>query len=242
MLRNFKDLENYAINATDGKIGHITDFYFDNDAWVVRYIVADAGNWLSSRKVLISPIAVHHPNFFDKTLTVSITQEQVKNSPSIDTDKPVSRQYEEAYMGFFDYPYYWDGVGIWGDGLYPNEMGQRAFDPGQRERDLQAHVRINQEHHRNDDPHLRSCNEIVGYHIHASDGDIGHVSGFLIDDETWTLRYLIVDTSNWWGGHKMLVAPPWLEFINWPEQTVTIDLTRDQIKTAPPFDAASSRL
>ena len=122
MLRTAKDLENYAINATDGPIGHVKDFYFDDDAWVVRYLVVDAGSWLNSRKVLISPMSVHQPTWQERTLPVSLTKEQVKKSPVIDTDKPVSRQNEEQTLGYYGYPYYWGGAGIWGDGLYPYAM------------------------------------------------------------------------------------------------------------------------
>jgi PRC-barrel domain len=240
MLRLLKDLENYAISATDGKIGHIKDFYFDDDAWVTRYVVVDAGTWLSSRRVLISPIAVQHPNWFERALAVSITKEQVKNSPEIDTKKPVSRQHEEAYFGYYGYPQYWGGVGIWGESLYPNSMMPGGLDTAQRERELEAHLRLEKKRHRHDDPHLRSCNEIVGYRIHASDGDIGHVCGFLIDDETWAVRYLVIDTSNWWIGHKVLIAPQWIKAVDWPEQSVSVDLSRELIKTAPPFDTAQN--
>ena len=113
MLRTMKDFEDYAIHATDGVIGHVKDFYFDDEAWVILYFVVETGGWLSSRKVLISPIAISHPDWTDKVLPVSITKEQVKNSPDIDTDKPVSRQHEMRYLGYYDYSYYWGGVGLW---------------------------------------------------------------------------------------------------------------------------------
>ncbi len=122
MLRSMKDLENYTIRATDGTIGHVKDFYFDDEAWVIRYLVVDTGSWLSSRKVLISPIAIGHPDWTEKVLPVSITKEQVKNSPNIDTDKPVSRQHEIRYLGYCGYPFYWGGVGLWGATMYPNMM------------------------------------------------------------------------------------------------------------------------
>ena len=122
MLRNTKDIENCVIGATDGIIGHVKDLYFDDEAWVIRYLVVDTGPWLSSRKVLISPIAISSPNWTEEILPVSITKEQVKNSPDIDTDKPVSRQHENAYMGYYGYPYYWDGAGLWGGGAYPGML------------------------------------------------------------------------------------------------------------------------
>lgn len=240
MLRNTKALENYAISATDGQIGHVKDFYFDDDAWVIRYFVVDAGSWLSSRKVLISPISVQHPNWQEQTLPVSITKEQVRNSPNIDTDKPVSRQHEEQYLGYYGYPYYWGGGGMWGDGLYPYAMvpGYAGFgvDWAQREREERAYLRAEQARHRNDDPHLRSCKAVTGYHIHATDGEIGHVAGYLVDDETWALRYIVVDTSNWWVGHRVLVAPEWITGVHWTDETVSVNLTRESLKNAPPYD------
>ncbi|MFN0161887.1 MAG: PRC-barrel domain-containing protein [Burkholderiales bacterium] len=242
MLRSLKNLENYAISATDGTIGHVKDFYFDDDAWVVRYFVVDAGSWLSRRMVLISPISVNHPNWPEKTLPVSISKEQVRMSPDIDTDKPVSRQHEEQYLSYYGYPYYWDGVGMWGPGLYPEGLAPGfavyGADRAEREREESFHLRAERDRRRNADPHLRSCDAVVGYHIKATDGEVGHVSDLLVDDDTWAVRYLVVDTSNWWLGHKVLVAPPWITGVHWSDKTVSVDLSRDAIKDAPHYDPA----
>ena len=239
MLRSTKELEHYAIGATDGDIGHVNDFYFDDDAWVVRYLVVDTGTWLAGRTVLISPIAIRQPDWIKRSLPVAITKDQVRNSPDVDTDKPVSRQNEGQFLGYYGYLNYWGGAGIWGAGLYPYTMvpGDAGYgvDRAERERALEAYLRDERARHRNDDPHLRSCKTVTGYHIHASDGEIGHVSGFLVDDETWAIRYLIVDTSNWWVGHKVLIAPRWIESVNWDDQTVSVDLTRESVKTAQPY-------
>ncbi len=163
MLRSMKDLENTTISATDGQIGHAKDCYFDDDSWVIRYLVVDAGSWLA---------------------------------------------------GF----------------------GMDPVDRAEREREETAHLRAEQARHRHDDPHLRSCNAVNGYHIAATDGEIGHVAGFLIDDETWAVRYLIVDTSNWWVGNKMLIAPQWITGVHWSDETVSVGLTRTALKEAPPYD------
>ena len=241
MLRSLKELESYRIIANDGDIGHVRDFYFEDDDWAVRYLVVDTGTWLSSRKVLVSPISVLEPNWLARTLPVSISKEQVGNSPDFDSDKPVSRQNEEQYMGYYAYPYYWNGEGLWGEGLYPDALVPGFAGYGvervERERELEAYLRDERERHRNDDPHLRSSNAVTGYHIHATDGDIGHVADFLIDDDTWVIRYLVVETSNWWMGHKVLIAPPWIKGVHWSDRTVTVDLDREAIKSAPPFDS-----
>jgi len=240
MLRNLKDFENYKIDATDGRIGSVKDLYFDDDAWVVRYLVVETGTWLSSRKVLISPISVKQPDWLAKTLPVAITMDQVRHSPDIDTDKPVSRQNEEQTLGYYGYPIYWGGEGTWGSGLYPYAMTPGFAGHGvervEREREMEDFLRNERARHRNDDPHLRSCNVVTGYRIHATDGEVGHVSGFLVDDQTWSIRYLIVDTSNWWVGHRVLVAPPWITGVHWSDETVSIDLSRESIKTAPAYD------
>ncbi|MEO7337422.1 MAG: PRC-barrel domain-containing protein [Caldimonas sp.] len=245
MLRNANEMEGYAVSATDGVIGHVKDFYLDDEAWVIRYLVVDTGGWLSSRKVLVSPIAMGTPNREQKLLPASITREQVKNSPDIDTDKPVSRQHEMTYSGYYDYPYYWGGIGYWGGGMYPGLMmmpgyvGVGGLDSSSDE-EQQEMARRESARHEQEDPHLRSCNAVVGYHIHASDGEIGHVSGMLIDEQTWAVRYLVVDTGNWWLGHKVLIAPQWIKSINWSDETVSVSMTCQAVKDAPGYDSQAT--
>jgi sporulation protein YlmC with PRC-barrel domain len=208
MLRNSKNLQGCSIGATDGTIGEVKDLYFDDEAWVIRYLVVSTGAWLANRKVLISPFALSQPQWALKLLRASLTTEQVKNSPDIDTDKPVSRQHEVQYLKYYSYPAYWGGDAA--------------------------------KQHHSDDPHLRSCNAVVKYHVHASDGDVGHVEGLLVDDETWAIRYLIVDTSNWWLGHQVLVAPQWIHDVNWFSSSVCVELSRKTLKDAPLYEPASS--
>jgi hypothetical protein len=243
MLRSMKDLEDYAIRATDGVIGHLKDFYFDDEAWVVRYFIVDTGSWLSSRKVLISPIAIGDPNWADKELPVSITKEQVENSPPIDTDKPVSRQHEMDYLAHYGYPSYWGAAGLQGGsaslGLMVTGYGGIPVAPYAADaKEQEADARAYEAQHRDDDHHLRSCEAVMGYHIKASDGDIGHVQGLLVD-ESWAIRYMIVNTSNWWLGHQVLIAPQWIKSVSWSEATVSVDLTRQAVKDAPPYDSTA---
>lgn len=239
MLRSMSELKDFEIEATDGDLGRVKDFYFDDAAWVVRYLVVDTGGWLSSRKVLISPIAIGKPDWRNKKLPVSITQEQVKNCPPIDTEKPVSRQHEIEYSGYYGFPYYWGGGGLWGGGLYPNLMlpGYSGFGSPEASRlERQAAYARAETQSDDADPHLRSCEAVIGHHIHASDGEIGHVQGMLVDEETWAIRYLIVDTSNWWFGHQVLIAPQWIQAVNWADETVSVDLTQQAVKDAPAYD------
>ena len=242
MLRSIRNLEGFAVGATDGTIGHVKDLYIDDKTWAVRYLIVDTGTWLSSRKVLISPVSIDHPDWTGRVLPVSLTKEQVKNSPDIDTDKPVSRQHERRYLGYYGYPYYWAGDGLWGQGAYPGMLlmglggGSDAAYRHAREEDDRAEAEG--EEAQNGEPHLRSCNALMKYHVEASDGGMGHVQGMLLDDDTWAIRYLIVDTSNWWLGHQVLIAPRWIQGINWLDATVSVTLTQQAVKDAPLYDPA----
>jgi hypothetical protein len=226
-----RDLEHYSIGAKDGIIGKVKDFYFDDDVWVIRYLVVDTGESPTGRKVLISPIAIGEPNWSERIFPSMLTRNQVKSSPDIDTDKPVSRRQEMGYASYFGYGHYWGGGGLWGAGIYPDilQAGRQAMIAG-------ADAAKN----RHEDSHLRSGNEIMRYYVHASDGDIGHVEGLLVDERSWAIRYVIVNTSNWWLGHKVLIAPEWIDYVSWAECNVSVGLTRQAIKDSPAYDAATS--
>jgi hypothetical protein len=240
MLRNLHDLLEYSVGATDGDIGHAKDFYFDDQAWVIRYLVVETGSWLSSRKVLISPISIGDPDWQEKILPVSITMEQVRNSPDIDTDKPVSRQHEYDFLGYYAYLPYWVGPGIWGVGanrtqLMPEFVSTPSvIEPQPDSVDVDASAA----RYRSEDTHLRSCKVVMGYHIHASDGEIGHVQGMLVDQDTWAIRYLVVNTSNWWIGHQVLITPEQIRDVSWGDGMVSLNITQQKVKDAPPYDAA----
>jgi sporulation protein YlmC with PRC-barrel domain len=244
MLRSLKDLESYEIGATDGAIGHVRDFYLDDHAWVVRYLVVETGSWLTSRKVLISPMSIDRPDWAAKLLPVSISKDKVRNSPDIDTDKPVSLQNEIQYLGYYGYPNYWGGVGFWGADDYPGALdaGIGRGEPGARwqQGDRRSTNSWNDGHQRKADHHLRSCKALVGYHIHAVDGEIGHIQDMLVDEETWSIRYIVVNTSNWWLGHQVLVTPRWITQVRWADETVEIDLTRSAIKGSPVYDPSAT--
>jgi hypothetical protein len=241
MLRSVKDLEDYAIGASDGIIGHVKDFYFDDKAWVIRYLVVNTGAWLVGRKVLISPISIGHPDWTEKILPVWITKEQVKKSPGIDTETPVSRQHETRYLEYFGYPFYWQGGGLWGAGnspklLMPGSAGAVATPPAVESKAKEADVRAEAARHRDKEPHLRSCSAVMSYHIHATDGAIGHVQGLLVDDESWAIQYVIVATSHWWAGHQVLIAPKWIREVSWSDATIFVNLTQQAVKDAPLYN------
>jgi uncharacterized protein YrrD len=225
MLRNAKDLIGFGIRATDGVIGTVEDLYFDDQDWTIRYFVVNTGSWLTGRKVLISPVAIGSPAWITRVLPAALTRAQVEHSPDIDTRKPVSRQNETEYVGYYGYSHYWGGSGMWGLGAYPGSP------PTERSTEDNAPVP--------DDYHLRSSNAVIGHHIEATDGDVGHVEDLVFDDDTWAIRFLIVDTSNWWGGRRVLVATRRIENVSWVEAKISVDLTRQAVKNAPPYDSKS---
>ena len=240
MLRNTRDLNGTDVKASDGPVGDAEDFYFDDQAWVVRYVVVDTGSWLDSRRVLVSPMLFSVPDWELRKLDVARTREQIRNGPDIDTQRPVSRQHEVDYMAYYNTPAYWGGNGLWGGAMTPDLMP--GYDAGYVPHDGPPHPPPDADGRNlglwtaDEDPHLRSCKAVTGYYLHALDGDIGHVDGFLLDDRTWAIRYLVVNTSNWWLGHQVLIAPTWIDAISWPERSVTVSLTRQAIRSAPTYD------
>jgi uncharacterized protein YrrD len=229
MLQTAGHLKGVTIEAMDGDIGSVQDLYFDDHTWTVRYLVVDTGTWLPGRHVLISPFAFQ-PVPGASRLRTSLTKEQVSDSPSVDSDRPVDRQREIAFSQYYGYPYYWDGPYRWGELAYP--VLPAAPQPSDVEREIEQIARERE----NADPHLRSARDVMGYYIHATDGDIGHVEDFLLDDESWAIRYIIVDTRNWLPGRKVLVSPEWIRSVSWEESKVHVDLSKRHIEAAPEFD------
>ena len=223
MLRNVTQLEGFVIHATDGELGTVYQLYFDDETWAIRYLTVTTG-WLGGQRVLISPISVIHADWQAKRLDVALTRTQVKNSPNIDTDKPVSRQHEIAYSGYYGYPYYWGGPFLWGPAYYPGGVKAAPKDT------LADRIRGE-----STDSHLRSTKAVTGYHIEATDGEIGHVEGFILDDEAWAIRYIEVATKNWWPGKKVLVSPAWIERVSWEDSKVYVGLSREAIKDCPEY-------
>ncbi len=221
MLRKAKDLNGYKLDARDGVIGRVKEFYFDDHSWTVRYLVADTGGWLNGRMVLISPYALDPADEGGKVIPVDLTRAQIEKSPSLGTDRPVSRQYEWEYFSFYGWPAYWDGPYAWGPSTYPMRGQTQWSEASHRDR--------------TEDPHLRSTKEVTGCSIRAQDGEIGHVGDFVIDDDTWTIRYLIVDTQNWWPGKKVLIPTQWIERISWEESRVFIHMTREALRQSPEY-------
>ena len=221
MLIKAKTIEGFKLNSLDGEIGKAKDFYFDDLHWTIRYLVADTGGWLTGRQVLISPYVLVAADKGEEYITVDLTKQQIENSPSLSSDKPVSQQFELDYHGYYGYPMYWGGLSMWGVDPYIQRDREQWYESTPVEK--------------KGDPNLRSTREVSGYHIQATDGEIGHVDDFIIDDQTWAIRYLIIDTVNWWSGKKVLVSPRWIERVSWDESKVFINLPREIIQQSPEY-------
>ena len=225
MLSRVKTLEGYTLESLNGKIGKVKEFYFDDRHWKIRYLVADTGDWLTERQVLISPYALVNVKMEEQLIAVNLTKKQIEDSPPLGSDKPVSLQFEVDYYGHYGWPTYWDSTYIWGFTPYIVPDTVAETEPGRDEKAW--------------DPHLRSTYEVSGYHIQAADGEIGHVEDFIIDDETWAIRYMVIDTRNWWPGRKVLIPPQWIERVSWSEAKVFVNLPLEAIKQSPEYDEES---
>jgi uncharacterized protein YrrD len=202
MLYKAKTLKGYTLKSLDGEIGNAREFYFNDQTWVIRYLIADTGAWLIGRQVLISPYSLTGVEQENRHIVVNLTKKQIEDSPPLSNDIPVSRHYEEAFFAHLGVPLDWDAQ-------------MRGPDPW--------------------DPHLRSTHDATGHHIHAEDGNIGHVDDFIIDDKSWAIRYLIIETGDWWPEKKVLISPQWIARISWEQSKVFINLSREAIRRSPEY-------
>ena len=236
LQKALKDLRGDAIVARDGAIGSVDDVYFDDERWTVRYLVVDTGTWLRGRKVLISPACVMPIQASKAALRVALTREQIEQSPGVDQDPPISRSLEAAHARYFGYPYYWSGPYLWGTAGMPlaTEWTEPAAVRAARAHDLADAPRAPAAPQAAES-HVRSVREVVGYTLHATDGDVGRVEDFIVDDETWAIAELLVDTRSWLPGKKVLVAPGAVADVDWANREVRIRLIRDEIERTPAY-------
>lgn len=227
MLKNIKDIYGTKLAASDGDIGHVKDFYFDDQSWIIRYLIVDTGSWLQGRQVLLAPHAFDGFGPDGETLTVHLTKEQIENSPSIETQRPVSRQHEKDYYHYYSWPAYWDSTGLWGIGGLPSVPQSLVMaDDAKKEQESI------------DDVHLRSTRAVTGYEIEASDGMLGHVTGFLVDHKSWAIADLVVEAGHWYAGKQILVSPASVVKICYEESNVAVKLTRADIQRTLEDDVA----
>lgn len=208
----------------DGEFGKVHDVYFDDQAWAVRYLVVETGDWLLGRKVLLTTDLIGSPTQEGRVLPVMLTMREVERSPGVNSDKPVSLQMRRDPYEYYMWTPYWNVPGAGASALIISPL---LVEAEERERMAEE---------QNYDPHLRSTREVIGYHIQAADGEIGHVEDFLVDDATWVIPHIVIDTRNWLPGKKVLIAPQQIEKISWAKRKVHVDLSREAIKNSPRFD------
>jgi len=264
MLRRAHRLIGNRIHAIDGDMGHVDDFYFDDADWIVRYMIVRTGPWFFGKQVMLSPFLIRDLAWDEDALYVDLTQDQIKNSPDLDLAKPVTREQEMELASYYRWPTYWLGapagavdpvaanMGIAPAGIpsrdVPSELANdisstdissasqanteiantgETKTEAELRRAAQAHgLRYN----------LRGVKEVTGYHIAATDGEIGHVEDFFIDEADWRIYYLLVDTRNWLPGRRVLISPDWITDIVWADSQVHVNATREQVKNSPEID------
>ncbi len=225
MLTSLKHIQGYKLATPEGQIGKCKDALFDDEKWTIRYLDVDTGGWLSGRRVLISPISLGEPNGELNTIPTCLTKKQIEESPELETNAPVSRQWEDRYYTYYGWPHYAVGGYVWGYYSYPTDLlnsieSQRSS--------LKVY-----------DAHLRSVNEVCGYSIKAQDDTFGSVKDMIFDNDTWTIRYLVIDTVKWIPSKNVLISPDWVSEINWGENLINIELTKEQIKSSPEYDEST---
>jgi sporulation protein YlmC with PRC-barrel domain len=223
MLQSIRQLYGNKLGASDGEVGHVSDFYFDDESWVVRYVVADTGSWLPGRQVLISPLAIGDFHRTGKILSLSLSKKQIEDSPAIESHKPVSRQYEEEYHRYFGWPFYWEGNGLWGRSEFPilsvppkMTLDKKAVAPDRKSEAADAH--------------LRSAQAVNGYHIKANDGIVGHVCDFIMDDKSWAICQLVVKTGHRFTGKEVQIPVGKVDRISYGDSTVFVNFNMEAIE------------
>jgi hypothetical protein len=238
MLRSLKEITGYTLQETDDVIGTCTDFLFDDQLWVIRYMVADTGNWLKQHKVLITPSSVGEPSWQTERIAVKLTREQIEACPPLDKHAPISREYEITYHEHFDIPFYWMGADF-REGI-PNADGvvetiEDLPDLDEEETEPQESVDDNVDKEI-EQGQLRSAVEVMDYSVKAKDGDAGRVEDIIVDDETWVIRYLAIDTGHIIPDKKVLINTEWVDDVNWEDQYLHIDLSHESIRQCPGYD------
>ena len=230
MKLNIKNLYGIKLAATDGDIGHIQDFYIDDKSWVVRYMVVDTGSWLAGRLVLLSPYSFRHLDQEKRHMEIALTKNQIENSPPIESHLPISRQFEADYYSYYSWPAYWYGGGLWGYGAFPIIVPPTDVEI---ERKSQLSLKY--------DAHLRSSRALIGYRIQSTDGTVGHVCGLMVNNKSWAIRELVVETGHWYSAKEILISTDRVERISYEDSKVFVNLSKSEIQLSGAGELAGSK-
>lgn len=227
MKRNLSTLIDGVVRATDGDIGTVAQFYFDDLTWKIRYIGVTMGGRPSDKIMLISSAALGQPDWDKRIFPVNLTLSQAQSGPSVDMHEPISRLHEVELHEYYAWPAYWDGS------FYVSPGFGMDLSPLI---DSETAEKISSSVVRKADPHLHSVREIMSCRVHATDGNMGHVEDTLIDDESWVMSYLVVNTRNLLPKRRVLVSPQWIRNVSWADKKVFADLSRAAIKNSPIYN------
>lgn len=240
MLRRLDKMAGFAIHTRDGRMGHVDDFFFDDQSWHVRYLVAKTGPWLFGRRVLLSPVILDAPDWNREVLPVNLTNAQIESSPDVNLDLPVSRQHERALSQHYDWPLYWHRAPLTSPAIphpaAPEPLGVVRAEADVTSGSQPAEAATPDEPLDEEENHLRSVDEVTGYTVHAADGDIGRIADFFADETDWKIRYVLIDTGDWLPGRRVLISPDWIDEVNWLDRTVTVHVTTEQVQNSPEYD------
>jgi sporulation protein YlmC with PRC-barrel domain len=234
MLRNVTKLADFAIQATDGNIGKVKRFFFDDEDWAIRYLIVETGNWIVRRnEVLISPIFIRELDWDNSEIHVNLTRDQVKHSPPMDSQQPISRKQEQEFFSYYRTPAYWSGYGLWGTGMHPEDMLSLAREPKAATWETSPEATPSEE---KAEVRLHSSRELLKHKVFAYRGEVGKIVDIIFDDRSWAIRYLVVEPKKLLAGRKVLLSPWWTREISWKQKLVFVDMENATIEDAPTYD------
>ena len=241
MLFAVSGLIGCSVEASDGEVGAVKDFLFDDQTWKIRWMTVEAGDWLPGRRrVFIHPSAIAPLHISPKPtlpmmsssaplqLTVNLARAQIEAGPHAHEDDPVTTDMEALLYDYYAWDPFW-GASHFGGAALPNAESRIVGDAARREADAEIPPL-------DGDDHLHSVAEFKDYYVHAVDGDIGHVENLLADDANWEVRYLVIATRNWWPGKVVQLSPYAVKDIDWFGEHINMNVTRDQVRSAPAWD------
>lgn len=233
MLRKLHSLKSFVVNGRNGKLGTVDDFYFDQKQFVVRYLVIDTGNWLKHEETLISTHAIDDIDFENREIHVSLSSEQLEESPSIEKNSPISKTKEKALIEYFGWPDYWKKTHSSDSEFIHAGITERKkllnFKTIEKEAAKQKSEIV--------ETNLRSLEEVRGYKIHAKDDKFGHLEDLFVEEEdSWIIRYLLIDTRNILEGKSVLIAPDWIESISWFNKEIFVSKDKKEIEDSPEYE------
>lgn len=233
MLIASSALRGYAIQASDGAIATVGDLLFDDVNWTVRWIVAEAGSWLSERKLLLSTQTMRSVDHDRKVFLAALSKAQFEASPPVFEHEAVSRQMESRLCTYYGSDRLW-GNGVTGVGVLapPLSMGSRFGADDSPPRDACSVIE--------GDPHLRSLSQLKAFHIRATDGVIGHLEASLVDDVGWHVSFIVVDTRDWWPGKRVAIPNTAVRVIDYGAREVILSLNRDRVRSSQTWDPGVS--